>query len=242
MNINEFIEATNKCESEQAVFALFEAIMSEYGYDRLCYSLMTAHPSIEKPAGHAILANYPSDFLEHYMKSGYVARDPVRQFVVTTYQPFLWNELDNLMAMDMSHHRVMKEAKAARLLDGLAVPIYGPGGEIAGVGMAGSQKIGNLSYDKICEINLLCQHFHISYSKVHHRKRQVAERHPQLSARERDILLWVGQGKSDSVIGEILKISEQTVKTNLKRIGQKLGTSGRLAAFSKATLLGLISM
>lgn len=242
MNINEFIEATNKCTDENEIFSLFEIILNQYGYDRLCYSLMTAHPSISKPAGHAVLANYPLDFLEHYMEKGYPDLDPVRQYVVTTYQPFLWNELNSLMELDSKNELVMNEAGESGLLDGLAVPIYGPGGEIAGVGMASSQKIGTLSYDKVHEINLICQHFHIAYSMVNRRQRQVANFHPKLSARERDILAWAAQGKSDSVISDILNISEGTVKTYLQRINKKLQTTGRIATISKAILLGLVKM
>lgn len=51
-----------------------------------------------------------------------------------------------------------------------------------------------------------------------------------LSAREREVLHWVGQGKSNDEIGVILGISHNTVKNHLKRIFNKLSVSSRSQA------------
>ena len=63
---------------------------------------------------------------------------------------------------------------------------------------------------------------------------------PELSEREREVLEWIAQGKSFSVIADILDISHDTVKTYAKRIYAKLGTSDRVGAVVKALKLGLV--
>jgi DNA-binding CsgD family transcriptional regulator len=51
-----------------------------------------------------------------------------------------------------------------------------------------------------------------------------------LSKREREVLLWVSQGKSNSEIGTILGISAHTVKHHMEKIFSKLGVENRHAA------------
>lgn len=51
-----------------------------------------------------------------------------------------------------------------------------------------------------------------------------------LSEREREVLHWVGMGKSNEEIGAILCISHNTVKNHLKRIFSKMNVSARSQA------------
>src|SRR5262252_74562 len=55
-------------------------------------------------------------------------------------------------------------------------------------------------------------------------------RYRQLTLREREVLFWLGQGKSNAEIGAILHISSSTVGKHLERIYPKLGVENRTAA------------
>jgi DNA-binding NarL/FixJ family response regulator len=61
-----------------------------------------------------------------------------------------------------------------------------------------------------------------------------------LSAREREVLALVAEGKTNREIGSALGVGEETVKTLLERVYGKLGAHGRLAAVLAAQELGLI--
>lgn len=56
--------------------------------------------------------------------------------------------------------------------------------------------------------------------------------HRALTPRERDVLLWLTRGKSNSEIAEILGIRRATVSKHLERIYPKLGVENRAAAIS----------
>lgn len=64
---------------------------------------------------------------------------------------------------------------------------------------------------------------------------------PDLSQRELDVITWIGEGKSNAVIAEILGISKNSVDSYVKRIFAKLGVSDRTAAAVRAVALGLIA-
>lgn len=66
------------------------------------------------------------------------------------------------------------------------------------------------------------------------RKEQEILQHPAgadlLSAREQEVINWVGMGKSNQEIGSILGISHNTVKNHLKRVFRKMDVTSRSQA------------
>lgn len=62
-----------------------------------------------------------------------------------------------------------------------------------------------------------------------------------MSARETEVLHWLGQGKSNLEIGQILGISGLTVKNHLQRLYRVLGVSNRTHAVSRCAALGLLA-
>ena len=61
-----------------------------------------------------------------------------------------------------------------------------------------------------------------------------------LTARERDILVMIGQGLSNKRIARVREISPETVKSHVKRIFLKLAVGTRAQAVSQAGSLGLL--
>jgi DNA-binding CsgD family transcriptional regulator len=57
-------------------------------------------------------------------------------------------------------------------------------------------------------------------------------RHRELTPREREVLFWVGKGKSNAEIGVILDIAPATVGKHLERIYPKINVENRTAACS----------
>lgn len=55
-------------------------------------------------------------------------------------------------------------------------------------------------------------------------------RHRSLTRRESEVLFWLGEGKSNREIAEILGVAPATVGKHLERIYPKLGVENRTAA------------
>ena len=64
--------------------------------------------------------------------------------------------------------------------------------------------------------------------------------HPKLSVREMEILKLVADGQSNKEIGNELGITEETVKTHVKSVLNKLRVPGRTAAIKEAIHRGLV--
>lgn len=63
-----------------------------------------------------------------------------------------------------------------------------------------------------------------------------------LSAREKEVLLWVAHGNPNKAIGVRLNISERTVKFHVSAILRKLNASNRAEAVQKALKAGIIQL
>ncbi|MEA2390349.1 MAG: two-component system, NarL family, nitrate/nitrite response regulator NarL [Solirubrobacteraceae bacterium] len=66
------------------------------------------------------------------------------------------------------------------------------------------------------------------------RQRRTADAGPQLTPREREILVLTSEGRSAREIAEELYLSPTTVKTHLGNLYEKLGVSDRAAAVAEA--------
>jgi DNA-binding NarL/FixJ family response regulator len=60
------------------------------------------------------------------------------------------------------------------------------------------------------------------------------QRQLRLTAREAEVLLWIGRGKSNRDISEILGISPRTVNKHLEQVFEKLGVENRASAAALA--------
>lgn len=65
---------------------------------------------------------------------------------------------------------------------------------------------------------------------------------PELSAREREVLLWAAQGKTAWETAAILGISPKTVEFHLGNCGKKLGTATKAQTILAAARKGLLPL
>jgi len=63
---------------------------------------------------------------------------------------------------------------------------------------------------------------------------------PKLSPRELQCIGYVAEGKSTSVISDILEIKEPTVAFHIKNALRKMNVSTRLQAVAQAVRLGIV--
>lgn len=235
----EFISAMNRAASAEEAFDLLERELSSLGFDRVVYSLITDHPSLQLKRGHGILRNYPDDWMKYYFSKGYFEVDPVIKVIKQTSGPFLWNKLPELKnGLEKNEYILMEEAREAKLLDGIGLSLHGACGEIVGMGVASS--VGNtdiLNPDTISLVYALCSQFHIFYRKMEEKLQPII----RLSQREKEVLTWIAAGKSKTVVADILQISDDSVKTYVNRIFAKLQVNSIQLAVVKAISMGLIT-
>ena len=63
-----------------------------------------------------------------------------------------------------------------------------------------------------------------------------------LSNREKEVIQWMCRGKTNWEIGQLMNISEYTVKNHVSKILKKIEASNRQHAVAKALEMGLVSL
>jgi DNA-binding CsgD family transcriptional regulator len=240
LDVMQFISNTNNAATSEDAFSYLEKSLRGIGFDRVVYSLITDHHSLSKSRQHGIVRNYPEDWMKYYFSKGYVDVDPVIKIIKQQHGPFTWNNLAQFKDITKAESVLMHEAEDAKLLDGIGVSFHSPNGEIVGMGIASSAGGTEPHKDLISLVYMLCAQFHHVYQYLE-RESTIPHKIVELSAREKEILTWLAAGKSKSIIGEILHISEHTVKTYLQRVFCKLGVHTKQEAIVRAVRLGLIN-
>jgi DNA-binding CsgD family transcriptional regulator len=128
----------------------------------------------------------------------------------------------------------------AGLNNGLCTPLRGPH-RFAGIGLATTEK------KDACDTNLdmitaYCNQFYIAFQRLHAPPQDTSRPVPNiyLTAREKEMLTMVSEGKSDYAIAVLLKLSPHGVDFHMRNIYTKMETNSRAYAVSKAIDLGLI--
>lgn len=237
-SLEQFIEKTNHATTSEEVFSLYQKALGQYGYDSICYCLVTDHPSLGLDANHGAMQNYSEEWIQHYQDKGYKFIDPVVKSCFATNRPFTWETLMRTQSLSVDERLLMNEAEDAGLLDGIAVPVHGINGELTAIGLANTSGNTELNDDILCKIRALSLQFHMVYTEKEKMVRQY--KNVVLTEREREILLWISEGKSDPVIADIVGISYPTVRYHMKNIFEKLDVNERTFAVVKAIRHGLI--
>ncbi|MEF7614168.1 LuxR C-terminal-related transcriptional regulator [Aquincola sp. MAHUQ-54] len=104
---------------------------------------------------------------------------------------------------------------------------------------------GAIGAQQLLHLELLLPHLHATYLRVQATEHEMNSLPPQMlprrstaaapvTERERQILGWVREGKSNLQIGDLLGISPLTVKNHIQKILRKLGASNRAQAVALA--------
>jgi DNA-binding CsgD family transcriptional regulator len=234
--LGQYIEIINSSKTPEEAFEKFCSIMKEHGYDRVAYSLVTDHPSLGLPRQHGLATSYPDDWMKYYKENNYMEIDPVTLRVLASRKPFFWSDVTANPDLSAPSLQLMNEAQEAGVSDGIGFSLTGSPGELVGVGLARTAPARGKDYRFLAGAYLLSVYFHETYRDMLSKPLKV-----ELTVREREILYWAAEGKTNDEMSTILNISTNTVRFHWKNIFRKLEVYGRMYAVTKAVRLQLIN-
>lgn len=237
MDIERAIEWIAQAETTDEAFDRFTAVLEKEGYTRVAYSLITDHPSLNLPKQHGLATSYPEDWIKYYTEQDYLPDDAVVVQMNKSRTPFFWKDLEEDPNMPQRSLDILRQGGEAGVKDGIGIPLYGAASEMVGVGIAREDEDANAQndYEFMSKAYLLSVFFHETFRSLILKPSKVT-----LSPREKEILSWASEGKTDDVIATICSISINTVRFHWKNIFKKLNVCSRIYAVTKAIRLELI--
>ena len=195
-------------------------------------------PVVADPRVGRVLTNmgFPSSWERKY-RSCFQLIDPLPNIAINTMLAFRWSQAGELGRLSRRQRRYLALMGRFGLGEGIAVACVGPGARFGFAGVGMHDNGGNFSDVTIQKVRTIAQAGFLRYCEL---VRPFDDDIPTLSQRELDVIRWIGEGKSNAVIAEILDISKSTVDIYVKRIFAKLGVGDRTAASVRALAMGLI--
>jgi DNA-binding CsgD family transcriptional regulator len=233
-NFQRISKATEISEVIEAMFASCQMV----GGDKLIYNSETMFEGAASAQSIYFAMGFPPEWMEIYNAGGGKAIEPVPEIVLQAGRVMTWREAAKKLTLTDRERALLKQAEQLGLLNGLGFPLWGPKGQNAFVAIGFPENRAELKPEVIQAEHLLLQAGHIKIVELSTGKAASAI----LSQREREVLTWIGKGKSNTDIATILSISPETVATYKRRIYAKLDCHDRIGAVVKALQLRLIRL
>lgn len=234
-SLQSLIEQIENSTSVRSIIAYLAQFVGRYGFS----TVGMGH--VINPALHATnrsdvfqLSNWSKEWVDHWAGRNLIIRDPVARYSLLSDRPFRWREaFGHERTRDKDVEHLMHEFGFS---DGVAIPHHTGDGP-PGIVSLGADKF-ELNETETADIHLVCVH---AYSKIERIMGSFPYQAPvNLTLREREILHFVAGGKTNWEIGQILSISEYSVRDHISAAAKKLGAIGRAHTVALAIRQGQI--
>jgi LuxR family quorum sensing-dependent transcriptional regulator len=234
------IEPFEPPPSADVLFERFCAVVLQWGFDRVAYAdfSRSLDPVLASAQADRVAVSYSREWTQYYLAEKHQEHDTLFGLAACNTRPIDWDEGIKI-ARTRRQKEVFRDAHDAGHYHGITVPFHGPRGFTGSLSLCTS---GNRSdtYRSIPQVAALCSEFRALYDLLDSRSETLVPP-PHLSPREREVLIWIARGKTNSAIGDIMGITERSVETYVKRIFDKLNVQGRIPCVVVASRFGLIS-
>jgi len=184
-----------------------------------------------------LTSNWPEFLIAEYDANQLLRHSPIISNLQASTEPLIYDiDTINEGRLDGNASFVSDLFKRHGIFRGVFFSVHLANGQMGAVSFSGSDQ--SLNEEKLVELHYLAN---LIYSKRH--RVGASEEAPEfdLTKSELNCLRWTSQGKTSSEIAVILGLSEHTVNHYMKNASQKLDTSNRTHAVSKAIRLKIIT-
>jgi DNA-binding CsgD family transcriptional regulator len=234
--VNQLEERYGAASNAEAIRAILAKAVSDIGFRFYSYlSLRVAGAYLSEAHEPIFLTNYPAEWRNRYLNKSYYFNDPVSVLGSNRRLPFKWGCGRFLQGFKASQKIVFYEAREFGVTNGYTLPVHGPKGECGLFTVVTSDTA--LQFDEAiseaqgdlhvlsCNAHALCMERVAATAK---------DDEVELSAREKECLIWTARGKTSDDIAEIINRSTPTVNYHLQKAMRKLNAVNKFQATIKA--------
>jgi len=233
----ELIDLSLTCTKENDLRTLISRLkyLIPYNFATCIFSKKEGSGIIDPNKTKVININYPNEWIELYIKRKYYQIDPIIKENFTHFRLQWWADTYKI---NDPPKEFLSTAEDFGLKKGYTHGVSNLKGDKGGLFSFSGMSI---EHNKRTEaiLNLIVPHFYQALVRI---LKQDNKKNILLSLREKEVLLWIAQGKSTWDISRILHISERTVKFHISNIMQKLDVVNRPQAVAVAIEQGLIDI
>ena len=234
-NLITYLNALTNAPTVEALWSLHAERMASYGFDRIIYGFThyRSGRSLGDPQDWVLLTNHGDGYMEEFLGKGHLYQAPMIRWALANTGACSWrwmNEPGNLTdaEKDVMAFNQGQNVTAGYTVSFLSVSERTKGATAltarAGMTQDEVEVIWNKYGDEITAIN-----------NVMHLKIQTlpySQRH--LTKRQREVLQWVGDGKTTQDIAVLLELTAATIEKHLRLAREALDVETTAQAVLKA--------
>jgi len=237
----ELMEELNKATDYEQIQQVINSFCKALGFDHFIYGALV--PTSHVSPSYIILSGYPPEWRERYFDQDYMMIDPTVSHCFNNTTPVYWENIINTECKENKAANILfSEAHDHGLKNGISLPVHCIHGETAMFSLSTEVAPGqsrSLVKNSLAIGQLFVNYVHEAIVRVPGNS-LLAKANSELSAREKECLLWTTEGKTSREISNILNISERTVVFHLNNVIKKLNVFNKQHAVARAISLGYI--
>ena len=236
--VGAFVEDVSSAGTQAELRTILLDISRELGFAHFALSHHVDLRSSSEPAIR--IHNYPEEWERYYDRHHLGRTDAVHRACQTTAVGFAWSQLPRMIPLTRRDHRILEAAARQGLGEGFTVPAHVPG-EVNGSCSFLTARGRFLQAEHLATAQLVGAFAFEAARRLLKREQQKLSDPARFSERERDCLIWIARGKSDSEIATILGISPETVHQYVKHARANYDAVSRSQLVAHALFSGTIS-
>ena len=187
---------------------------------------------------HCALDRGMNGWVEHYQTEGMAGFCPFAPRLLTSLAPFQFDDVLRAADATKAGQEVIASAAEYDIKHGYYLPQASKADRRNFVFIRTEKEIVDLDLLNALSLVAIAAH---SRLRTLQSSGHVTDL-PKLSVREVEVLRWLAQGKSTLDVGDILGISESTVRFHYNRVALEFGTLNRTQTVVEALKRGLLSL
>lgn len=234
-----FLDSLGTITDCEVVLARARDLLVAKGVPRMSYHFSAPFHSQTGERAVVYQHGFPDDYVRQYLQPEFRATDPIPAIVMAQTEPMTWRDAFARADRGADVQRFAQEAQANGVMDGIGVPLFGPGGRDAYSSFDLIRPLTDEDRPLIRQFREIAQAAHL---RISHLVLAELNGSSALSMRETEVLSWLVAGKSRADIGTILHLSTATIDTYQRRIFAKLDVNDRLHAALRGLSRGLVRL
>jgi len=220
--------------------------LEPFGFDRVFYGCSQRRPANgELTKRDAVIkSSYGSDFDDYFVDNRAFLADVTTQWAIDSQGAMSWGLTRRLMSrgqLTAAQRDVHERTRALGILSGYTVSLRKPGTSlVSGFGLCAEAKVSQQKVDLVWQDHGDKIVSSLTAFDTCARALPRCPADEELSARQREVLEWAGEGKTIEDISEILGIHRSTVVKHMYEARDRLGVGNTLQAVVRATIQGQI--
>ena len=234
-----YLEKLNEAYTIDEVWAIHVAEMAEYGFDRLLYGFTrnrTTH-SFGARQDLLVLTNHSDTYISKFVDGGMYFHAPMVKWAAENVGACSWSWMqENADSLTPGEREVVRYNKSMGLLAGYSISFKEISSRAKGaIGLVAKPGVSQDEVDALWEHKgrEIVQMNNVAHLKMTGLPYSTLRR--PLTARQREVLEWVGDGKTTQDIATIMGLTSATIEKHLRLARDALEAETTAQAVLKAS-------